>query len=233
MIAHALYMAWGLVVLLAFVCLGRIMARLARPNGEWDIALAAGWGMAGMLALGGWLTLLGLARAPILAGLVVGVIVLDLLFEGRRFFSSEPRAPAVPRKPAGRASWVWLVGLLAVIAVKYVISVVNLFNIDDDPVAYLLHMARMLQSGSLGPDPFSERLMLSLNGQTFLIGLVTSVSPYHYALLFDPGVCGVMIAGLVWFFVRRDLGGSVRDASIATALVLMARVPDHATWAET
>ena len=225
-IAHALNMGWGLVVLLGFVCLGRIMARLAHPNGDWGVAMAAGWGMAGMVALGGWMTLLGLARPPFLIGLVVAVILLDLLYEGRRFFSSEPRPPVVPREPTGRASWIWLVVFLGVVAVKYEISVVNTFSIYDDTVAYLLELARMLQTGSQGPDPFSERLMLALNGQTFLLGLVCAVSPYHYAFLLDPGVCEIMIAGLIWFFVRRDLGGSVRETSIAAALVVMITVPD-------
>ena len=213
MVSHVLFMAWGLVVLLAFVSLGRIMARLARPDGDWDVALAAGWGMAGMVALGGWMTLMGLARAPVLVGLVITVIALDLFFEGRRYFSSEPRAPAVPRESTGWASWIWLVALLGVVAVIYEMSIVNLFNTGDDPVAYLLELARMLQTGSVGPDPFSERLMLALNGQTFLLGLVGSVCPYYYGFLLDPGVCDIMIAGLVWFFVRRDLGGSVTAAS--------------------
>ena len=226
MLAHALNMGWGLVVLLGFVCLGRIMARLAHPNGEWDVAMAAGWGMAGMVALGGWMTLLGLARPPFVIVLVVAVIVLDLVYEGRRFFLSEPRPPVVPREPTGRASWLWLAVLVGVIAVKYAASVVNFIQLDHDPVAYLLELARMVQTGSPGPDPFSERLMLALNGQVFLMGLVGSVAPYHYAFLLDPGVCWIMIAGLVWFFVRRDLGRSVRDASIAAGLVVMLRIPE-------
>jgi len=79
MIALPLNLAWGLVVLLSFVALGRIMARVVRPAGSWDISMAAGWGMAGMVALGGWLNLLGLARASVLMALVLSVSALGLM----------------------------------------------------------------------------------------------------------------------------------------------------------
>ena len=111
--------------------------------------------------------------------------------------------------------------LAALITIKYATSLGLHFNRNDDQPAYLLQLSRMLQTGSIGRDPFSLRQLLSLNGQTFLLGLVGSVSPLKYAFLLDPGICWIMIAGLTWFFVRRDLGGSIRDSCLATGLVLM------------
>ena len=111
--------------------------------------------------------------------------------------------------------------LALLITIKYATSLGSHFNINDDQPAYLLQLSRMLQTGSIGRDPFSLRQLLSLNGQTFLLGLVGSVSPLKYAFLLDPGICWIMIAGLTWFFVRRDLGGSIRDSCVATGLVLM------------
>ena len=65
-----LSLGWGLIVLLSFACLGRTIARVLAPGARRDLALETGWGMAGMVALGGWLNLLGLATAQSLRGLV-------------------------------------------------------------------------------------------------------------------------------------------------------------------
>ena len=226
MIALLLNLAWGLVVLLSFVALGRPMARVLRTTGSWDISMAAGWGMAGMVALGGWLNLLGLARASVLMALVLSVIALGLLYEGRKFLGSVEHAPAPPEESPERGKWIWVVLLAILITIKYVTSLGLRFMRNDDQPAYLLQLSRMLQTGSIGRDPFSMRQLLSLNGQTFLLGLVGSVSPLKYAFLLDPGICWIMIAGLAWFFVRRDLGASIRYSCLSSGLVLMVNVPE-------
>jgi hypothetical protein len=224
MIAALLNLVWGLVVLLSFVALGRIMARVVRPAGSWDLSMAAAWGMAGMVALGAWLNLLGVAQASVLMALVLTVIAVDLLYEGRKFLRIAENPPTPPGGPTERGKWFWLVLLALLITFKYATSLGWHFNPYDDQPAYMVELSRLLQTGSIGRDPFNYRQMLSLNGQTFLLGLVGSVSPLKYGLLLDPGICWIMIAGLTWSFIRRDLGGSIRDSCLATGLVLMVKI---------
>jgi hypothetical protein len=186
--------------------------------------MAAGWGMAGMVALGGWLNLLGLARASVLMALVLSVSALGLLYEGRKFLGSVEHAPAPPEESPERGKWIWLVLLAVLITIKYATSLRWHFNRNDDQPAYLFRLSRMLQTGSIGRDPFSLRQLTTLSGLTFLLGLVGSVQPLKYSHLLDPGICWIMIAGLTWFFVRRDLAGSIRDSCLATGLLLMPEI---------
>src|ERR1700722_7035030 len=76
-----LNLGWGLIVLLSFAGLGRILARVTVPDGRPDLGLASGWGLAGMTILGGLLNLLGISRSSILIALVFAVIIVSLLFE--------------------------------------------------------------------------------------------------------------------------------------------------------
>jgi hypothetical protein len=232
MIAIVLYLAWGLVVLLSFACLGRALARVLTPRALPDPFLAAGWGMAGMTVLGGLLNLLGAAGSSVLIALVLAIISSNLLFalSKRRSFLQigEQDSSQTPRSPGGqtgRGDGIWI-GLLALfVAFKSVSSLGVTPHPGDDAPAYLLLLARLLQTGSMGLDPFSERQLLSLNGQTFLLGLFGSVSPPQYAFLFDPGICWILIAGLTWTIIRRELSGSAKTSCLLTALVLMVRVP--------
>lgn len=55
-------LAWSLVILLSFIGLGQILARLLVPESRVDPFLAAGWGLAGMIAIGGLLNIAGIAK---------------------------------------------------------------------------------------------------------------------------------------------------------------------------
>ena len=70
----------------------------------------------------------------------------------------------------------------------------------DDP-AYTLFPNRMLQTGAIGIDPFSDRLTASaLGGESFLQALVLAVLPVEYIHVVDPGLAylamGVVILGM-------------------------------------
>jgi hypothetical protein len=225
MIAVLPHLSWGLVVLLSFAALGRLVARVVHPAGIPDTFLATGWGLAAMTILGGFLNLFGVATAPVLVALVLGVILVDLLVVARSLPGIGQREPSpglVPeRGPAGRGDRIAIVLLLLFVSVKYVSSLGYSFTPGDDKLGYLFQLARFHQTGSIGLDPFSEHQLVSLNGQIFLLGLIAAGSPLKYAYLLDPGLCWIMIGGLTWSIVRRDLGGSIRESAAATALVLL------------
>jgi len=225
MVALVPHLAWGLVVLVSFAALGRIIARVVQPSGSRDVFLATGWGMAGMTTLGGLLNLAGAATPSVLIVLVLAAIFGDLLIEWRSvpgIGEHDPSATPVPaRAPMSRRDLIWIVLLALFVAVKYVSSLGHQFLPGDDKLGYLIPLARFHQTGSIGLDPFSEHQLVSLNGQTFLVGLVAAVCPLKYAYLLDPGLCWIMIAGLTWSIIHRDLRGSIGYSCLLTGLVLM------------
>ena len=79
------------------------------------------------------------------------------------------------------------------------------FSAADDLPSYLFQVSRLLQNGSIGQDPFSCRQLLSLNGQTFLLGLLGAGAPLQFSYLLDPGICWLILGGLTWSLLRRDL----------------------------
>jgi hypothetical protein len=126
---------------------------------------------------------------------------------------------------ADRYGWLWILPVAALIAFKYVTSLGVAFNRNDDNTAYLYQVARLLQTGSVGVDPFSNRQLLSLNGQTLLLGLMCSATDFEFAHLLDPGIGWIVIGGCTWTLCRRRLGGSPRASAVLTLLALMVSAP--------
>ena len=216
---------WGLLVLWSFAAMGRLLARLVGVNCHREIWLPAGWGMAGMTVLGGWLNLFGIARASVLVALVVGTVIVGTLSEVKTVFRPRRRDESPDQastdQRSERGSWVWVALLAALIGLKYVLSLGVPFNRMDDKMAYLYLVARLLETGSIGLDPFSNRQLFSLNSQSFLLGLMCSGSSLQLSHLLDPGIGWIVIGGSTWSIVRKELGGSTKQAVALAALVLM------------
>ena len=221
-------LAWGLVVLVAMMSLGRLIARFLLPTYRPDPFLAAGWGMAAMITLGGVLNMLGLATAPILVILICSIILADLLFTWRKQDLAQVLPSSRFRFQADWQSLTWMeiAGLLALammVAFKYASCLGMPLSYWDDKHAYLGEAVRMLQTGTIGDSPFSERQIISLNGQVFLNGLFLSAGSSTYAFVMDPGICWIMIAGFTWVILRNDLRATTLVSCILTALVMMVR----------
>jgi hypothetical protein len=225
MLALLANLAWGSIVLLAFVALGQLAGRLFRLAAPHDLFLAAGLGIAGMTVVGGLLNLFGVATSRVLTTVVLATAAFGPLTWILGTGGFAVGLPLPSPIPAERRQSHWVIVLVLLVFVKYATSLGSDFNPNDDQPAYLLQVSRMLQTGSIGLDPFSERQSLSLNGQTFLLGLVHCVSPFKYAFLLDPGICWIVIAGLTWSLIRQDLGGSIRATCLLTSLVLMVGLP--------
>ncbi len=192
--------------------------------------------MGGMVVVGGWLNRLGIARADVLLALVLGVIILDALCEARTILRGGRRDRLPESVPVGsgseRDAWLWGLAVVALISFRYVASLGVIFSVGDDKSAYLSQVARLVETGSVGLDPFSSRQLFSLNGQSFLLGLMCSGSSLRFLHLLDPGVGWIVIGGTTWSIVRKELGRSTRHASVLTALVLMAGQPHDMNLSE-
>ncbi len=224
-----LTLLWGLVVLGSFVTLGRLLTRALDPTLLGDASLAAGLGMAGMIFIGGLLNLAHLATSGVLMALTMALIALEgpvSYWNLGRQAPSEPVASEVAACAGDRGfAAVAAIGLLLVtVALRYVLSLGYPIHKTDDLTFYLPQIVKLLQTGSLGVEPYLFRQMQSLNGHTFLSALGCCVAPPEYAHLVDPGICWIMLGGLIYAFLRRDLGMPVSLSCLLVTISLFARI---------
>ncbi|MCU0292893.1 MAG: hypothetical protein MUF10_13025 [Thermoanaerobaculaceae bacterium] len=204
---------WGLHVLASFVGWGDLLARALGLKGAPDAGLTAAWGMAAVLALGAVLNLGGLV-SPVTVKLLLAIGTAHALVT----VATRHDLWARWVRPAGRwrlqapvlAGGLVLAAVAALQLLGSVHGTINdvqrfrPFDIHDDLQAYLVFPEKLLDQGSLGPEPFEPRRMLNLGGQSFLQALVVAALPVRQIHLLDGGIAAVMLLGLVWGWMRRE-----------------------------
>jgi hypothetical protein len=188
---------WGFVLIASFAGYGAVVGRLLRYR-RTDGGLAVSWGLSLLLAVG---AVLNLARA--ISPRVIVVLVLTGVAAWVVLGGPYRLARATRRLTR------WDALLCAVLLVGYLNWLCysrrpepgkplgsHVLHILDDS-AYLLFPARMLQTGSMGIDPFSDRLSVSLSGEAFVQSLVLAVLPVEYIHLADPGLAFLAMGILV------------------------------------
>lgn len=224
MASYVIEFTWGLMVLAALVGWGDVAAKtLVRFGGASetrrpDWGLAAGWGMALVLAAGGVFSFAGLARPWLLVVLVFAGVAL-----------AGQRVLAAPRPmPADRQLW-WLMTLAALpLLTRYAGAVTHqALSCSDDDIAYFAFVTRLLDTGTL-IEPFSLRRLSGYGGQTFLQALVMAVGDEDNAYLVDRGVAFIVVFGLVIGFFRdpgRSGEGGLKPVHFLVTLVLVVILP--------
>lgn len=207
---------WGLVVLSGFIGWGTAVGRMA-GRGHQDLpdwGLRAGWGMAFVLAVGGVLSLAGLALPWVLMALVLSGAALHGVVAFRR--------PAFGNGLSGLS--VALIVLAAIPLLTRYSAAVNFqaMSCGDDDIAYFTYVSRLLQTGTL-IEPFSLRRLSGYGGQTFLQALVVAAGSEDNAYLLDRGIAFIISFGLVIGFFRQD--GKTRAVHTMMALILTVILP--------
>lgn len=207
---------WGLVVLSGFIGWGTAVGRIA-GRGHQDLpdwGLSAGWGMAFVLAVGGLLSLAGLALPWVLMALVLSGAALHGVTAFRR--------PAFTNGLSGLS--VALIVLAAVPLLTRYTAAVNFqaMSCGDDDIAYFTYVSRLLQTGTL-IEPFSLRRLSGYGGQTFLQALVVATGAEENAYLLDRGIAFIISFGLVIGFFRQ--GGKLLAVHTMMALILTVILP--------
>jgi hypothetical protein len=169
----------------------------------------AGWaypsalGIAFLIAVGGLLNATGLARPLVLLPLLAMGLGMAILFASRLFWGRTESGPAAGRAPAGPA-WQKVGNLIyyALLAAVFLFLVTTLmpsltFNFHDDFHIYLMWPLRMLQTGSLGGNPFSHIGLSSLGGQSFMQGMFLTFGDLTDINGFDAILCLVLLLGLL------------------------------------
>jgi hypothetical protein len=174
---------------------------LDRTNNAADWLEAPAWGIALSSLIGGLMNLFGMATR---IGIVVFILAGCALAGLALIAPLKNLAKAANwRRRAYDCKWLVLLALpLCALALRFGSSVlINTylpyaagtehiyFNPQDDALSYLVSPERMLQTGSLGHDPFNSRQMMSaLGAQHFLNALALAIFPPENVHVIEGGV---------------------------------------------
>ncbi|NOZ78552.1 MAG: hypothetical protein GXP48_05125, partial [Acidobacteria bacterium] len=207
--SYVLGWIWGLVLLFAMIGWGRLLNRTLLAGRALGWGMRAALGLALTVIVGGVLNLAGvISPGAVLAYLAIGI---GLVCWRARFSPGAPRRAW--RRLAGDPALI--VGLILVAGfalIQYSSSVAGTidtanarpaFDMHDDVEAYLVFPEKMLETGSIGREPFEARRVLSLGGQSFLDTMVLAARPVRALHLVDEGVALLVLLGLVLGAGRR------------------------------
>lgn len=202
--------SWSVLIFLGYYGLGELLLRRLNyiPFEDLGWASKAALGMTIYAVFGSLLMVPKLLNAINLAAFSVvsfgfgAYFLFDLLkkhllrekksFKGKRKVKSE-----VEEKKRGY-SWLFLFIPAVFTGLAFVTSIYWPFQYDpnDDWTAYLTFPERILQTGTL-IEPFSQRRILGLCGQSILLAQIMVVAPPESAHLLDRGFGVVLLFGLL------------------------------------
>ena len=229
MLAYFLAFGWGICILLSFIGWGTLVGRLAFPGRQVSWGQRAAWGMVLSVIFGGLLNLFSLISGALIlvyVGLGFAAWLWCSLLGRRAIFVSISESA----RRLGEDRWLAAGGLLvlALVAVHYSTAVYSLeFNPHDDLQGYFVFPVKMLQIGSMGPDPFSERRMVSLGGQSFLHTFILCVTSEESLKLLDRGIGMLVVVGLLLGLCKET--GVAKGAMVAllAGVLLVAPAPHN------
>lgn len=218
---NLLALLWGPMMAISLIGWGWLVSHFlySKKSSEWGIKAVLG--LAFSIIVGGVLNLFALiSPRAILIYLGLGVIILlfFIVYKFRDVVRGFADGFGALKRDKILAFLVVCVSLLFVY--QYVVAVFSNFNIGDDYQAYFVYPEKMIQTGSLGDDPFSDRRMTSaLGGQSFLDTFVLAVLPFDYLHLADRG-----LGWLILILLICDLFKKFKISSKITALSIAAFV---------
>jgi hypothetical protein len=195
---------WGILVLVSMAGWGWLLAKLLLPRYKLDFGLYAANGLVLSCLFGGVLNYANaISPKTVIVYLLVGLLpaIVYLIIELRPWVLVRDFFKSLH----GNKLLAALFALTALVVIfQYALSVSpGVFNTADDYQAYLVFPQQMLQTGSFGNNPFSERRMLtSLGGQPFLDILVLAKLPIKNLRLLDEGICYLIFLAIIWGLFR-------------------------------
>jgi hypothetical protein len=111
--------------------------------------------------------------------------------------------------------------VLAVFLVLFFLSANgHIFNEHDDLHAYLVYPYKMLQTGSIDPEQFSERRLGAYGGSSFLQAIMIGVYNLHQPFLMEIGLSWLLIVAIILGYYA----GNRRSRIILIIIVLFCHV---------
>ena len=206
MISYFVSFSWGIWILISFIGWGTAINRLLFPQHRVDWGQRAAWGIAWSVIFGGLLNVTWtISQAAILIYICSGALygIIDAWRNKASLANKLNQLIKACQSNKFLALGTFIALLLAFW--QYAGCVYSYtFSGLDDYHAYFVFPQKMLQIGSLGADPFSDRRLLSaLGGQSFLQALSFSVLDERTGYLIDPGCALLVTLGLIIGYCQR------------------------------
>jgi len=223
---YFLSFAWGIFILVSLIGWGGAVNRILFPQYRVDWGQRAAWGIAWSVIFGGLLNVTWtISQATILIYICLGALYGIIDVWANKTLIADDLNRLIN---AFKENIFWAIGTVIVFlmtAVQYSGSVAWYdFNPHDDYHAYFVFPHKMLQIGSLGSDPFSERRLVSaLGGQSFLHTFSLSVLDERSLYLIDPGCALVVMIGLIIGYCQQKEISKSSTLLIVFAFLLITR----------
>ncbi|MEG4320126.1 MULTISPECIES: hypothetical protein [unclassified Microcoleus] len=235
MMSYLISFSYGICLLLSLIGWGKALNHILFPNQRIDWGQRAAWGLAFSVLIGGILNATWtISQTTILIFLGLGLVycLVDLVNHRQLIISNILQLFQECRKDKIILAGIAIVSLLILIQYAGWLYTGRLnfasmvyadgFNTSDDYHAYLVFPHKMLQLGSMGPDPFSERRIVSLGGQSFLHTLILSALSDTNLNLIDPALPLIITVGLILGFFKENKASTKRIIFTILFLLLIA-----------
>jgi hypothetical protein len=189
---------WGIFILLSFIGWGGLINRLLFPKDRVDWGQRAAWGMAFTVCVGGVLNLTWtISRTTIAIYLGLGFLqwLIDF-YQNKQSLNNFFTLNRNSFKDKLFIFGIFIFFLLILIEYAGWVHAHRFSEIDDYP-GYLVFPQKMIQTGAMGADPFSERRFSSLGGQPFLQTLILCTLKTGNLNLIDPGIALIISVGIL------------------------------------
>lgn len=215
---------WGVCILIALLGWGWLVLRLLQANIKIDFGWQGSLGLCLSVIAGGILNLAHLiSKQTIMVYLSVGWLLFAffVILHGKILFNY---LVSCRERIQNKKFLIFIiVGIIVIVLVRYASSVAFFnFNPIDDQHAYMVFPVKMLQTGSLGDDPFSERRLVSaLGGEYFLNTFILAAAGLKNLHLMGGGI-GLLIFlfSLIGFLKDRKLPLNLSLAVLFLAVII-------------
>jgi len=158
-------------------------------------------GISILITIGGILNAFNIANSKVLFALFLIGLGITVLYITRFFLTGTRRASGgLSTEPVwNKAANLMYSGLIILVFFFLVMALMpaRSFNLHDDFHAYLMWPIRMLQTGSLGGNPFDHLGVSSLGSQSFMQGIFMTFGNMASVNVFDAIICLVLIMGIL------------------------------------
>ncbi len=184
---------------------GSLLLKLLGMNYRETPYYTASAGISLLIFLGGVLNASGFVYPEILTGILVagimaaGVFIFPVFLQFKKvfFFKAGLSAKKIDLESILKSLYFFLTGALLFFLLENIVPA-SVYNVDDDLQKYIPRSIRMMQTGSLGGDPFNSLGLDSLGAQFFLQGFIINYFSINFLNSFDAVFCLLLISLLLF-----------------------------------
>lgn len=193
----------AIVLFVAFVGWGKVFCKFfeKRIGEKLNPYLYPVTGMSVILVIGGYLNLLQIVnKVTIMSVLCVGIIMNSLLITNSH---ARKMKFILTKRSISFEGCVTVSAYTGTLVVFTLSSLNKRYNDHDDLEGYFSFASKILQQGTLGNDPFSERrLVSSLGGQSFLDAITLQFNSFDYLHVTDSGLGLCILLSSIFHYMK-------------------------------